>query len=317
MGAPGGANVGGRTFPQSSFSSKLLWSLGCLALLGLIIAVRTARLNILTRELSAAKEKISEQRAVAVARKENESQSLLTQEELDFQSHLQDPGWLSGATARELHQQEWKLRLAHDPQYARTILETNLLLMEQLGQDANLAAQTALEKVAQLASPPRARVEVVPDGDGYRVRVAYMMSSLSRQESGAVTKHHTTESMRGEIQELSARVLRDLYSYCGSRGIRSIAVTCNHTLRQTVNLDGATEEEQAELSRRAAPVLARVYRVSLDQARAGSVLNWRKVSLSRIIRLYAVEYDGLTQITITHDQPGVGNQPDAEGELKF
>ncbi len=192
--------------------------------------------------------------------------------------------------------------------------------MENLGQDATVAAQTALEKVARLAaSPEGSRVEARPRTAMVFAckSVAFMMSRLSSHETGAITKHHTTAAMRVEIQDLSARVMRDLYDYCGSRGIKSIAVTCNHTLRESTIPDGATEEERAELQSRAKATTARLYRVSLDQSHAQTVVNWRSLALSRVAELCTVEYDGLTHLTITQGLLSNPDNLDATEELQF
>jgi hypothetical protein len=288
----------------------------CLAALGGEFTWREARLYRLPAELSAERAKLSHARIDAVAEQDRISQAQIDEEESRHQSLLRDGALLSGRLAREQHEKEWTRRLAHDPQLAKSILETNLLTMEQLGKDSALAAQTALEKVAQLASPSGSRVEVTPDGDGFRVRVAFMMSHVSSQESGAVTKHHSTATMREEIRELSARVLMDLYDYCGSRDIRSISVTCNHTLREPVVPTGATDEERAELVRLTQPVPGRLYRMSLDQSHARSISDWRRVPLSRIIELSAVEYDGLKRLEIRHGLMAEDTR-DAEGQLQF
>ena len=158
-----------------------------------------------------------------VERERNEQRAFLTNAE-----------FLSGSLARKRHKEEWALRLAHDPGFAQTSLETNLVNMEALGRDPALTAQAALEKVATLAAPSGARVEVVPMGNSFRVRDAIMMSSLSSHEAGAVTKHTTIDSLRAEIQDLSTQVLCDLYDYCGSRGIESVSVSCDHTVRQAM-----------------------------------------------------------------------------------
>jgi len=287
------------------------------ALLGPLVAFRAWRLHDLNRNLAAEKIKAADDRTATVAQHAKELQVLREQARAEELRKFNEPAWQSGSAAREAHEKEWNFRVAHDPQFARTALETNLLAMELLGQDETVAAQTALEKVALLASPQGSRVEVTPDQDGYRVRVAFMMSRLSSNEAGAVTKHHTNESLRGEIEELSARVLRDLYGFCGSRGIRSIAVTCNHTMRQTAIPDGATEEERAELLRRAEATPRRLYRASLDQSHAKAVANWRRVPLSRIVQLYTVEYDGITKLKIGHDEASSGSGFDPAGPLEF
>ncbi len=278
---------------------------------------RESRLSGLPREFAAEPIKASSNHAAEIANADQAFQSQFNQAEAEHKSLLKNPAWLSGAMARERHEKEWALRLAHDPRLAKSVLETNILTMENLGQDATMAAQTALEKVARLASPEGSRVEVAPDGDGFRVRVAFMMSRLSSHETGAITKHHTTAAMRVEIQDLSARVMRDLYDYCGSRGIKSIAVTCNHTLRESTIPGGATEEERAELQSRAKATTARLYRVSLDQSHAQTVVNWRSLALSRVAELCTVEYDGLTRLTISQGLQLNSDNLDATEELQF
>jgi DNA-directed RNA polymerase subunit RPC12/RpoP len=291
----------------------------CFIALGAECSWRVFRLSRLSRELAAERIKASSDHAAAIDDEDRTFQAQFDREEAKYKSYLLNTAWTSGSLARERHEKEWALRIAHDPRFAKTVLETNLLTMERLGMDATVAAQTAIEKVARLASPGGSRVEVAPDGDGYRVRVAFMMSRLSDNESGAFTKHKTTAALRVEIQELSAQVMRDLYEYCGSRGIKSIAVTCDHTLRETQIPPGATEAEREELLQRAKPIPGRLYRVSLDQFHAQAVVNWRSLALSRLTQLWAVEYDGLTHLTLTTIQgsPLGSDQRDAVGELQF
>jgi hypothetical protein len=153
-------------------------------------------------------------------------------------------GWLrnealvSGALARQQHEREWVQRVAHDPAIAKSAMERTLLEMEQVGHDPQRNAQQAFAEVARLAAPPGSRIDVRPSGKRFAVQVAFRMSALSQNESGAVTKHHTTESMRREIRDLSADVMKALFDYCGSRGIEKLWVTCNHAMRRTS--DGRT-----------------------------------------------------------------------------
>jgi hypothetical protein len=306
-------NFSGKTKPV-----RISVALICLCVLGLVCEVIARQIHYqqLAARLSAEQTKSGQARTDFLAAQDQTAKAQVEAEEAELQSHLLDNGWLSGALAHERHAQEWAARLNHDPQLATSILETNLLAMEQLGQDASLAAQNAVERVALLASPKGSRVEVVPEGDGFRVRVAFMMSRVSKQEAGAVTKHHNTATMRLEVEELSARVLRDLYHYCGSRGINYISVTCNHTLRNTVVPTGATDEERRLLLQRAAPVPTRLYRLSLDQSQARSVADWHQVSLSDIVNQCRVEYDGFPTLTISQATPDQEAR-DAEGELEF
>ena len=312
---PGAANGAIRT----AHPSLLLRVLLCFFITAIVAegAWRASRLNQLKSEQAAERIKLTEERAGAMAEQDRLERARLDKEEADQRSLLQSPAVLSGSAARDRREKEWAMRVAHNPRLANTILETNLLVMEELGQDTTQSAQTVLEKVARLASPAGSRVEVTPDGDEFRIRVAFMMSRLSSREAGAVTKYHTTAAMRDEIQELSARVLRDLYSYCGSRGIKSISVTCDHTVRQTVVPTGATDEERKQLLERAKPVPARLYRVTLDREQAQVVADWRQVSLPRVIELSTVEYDGLVHLTITRRPLANQDAHDAAGELEF
>ena len=278
---------------------------------------RQTRLNQVAAQLAKEQARISADRVAAVAEQRKTELAQFAQEEQEFQSRLTNRAWISGSLARKRHETEWNLRLAHDPNFAQTVLETNILTMQKLGQDTTLAAQSAIEKVASLSAPFGSRVEVDPDGNGFHVRVAFMMSRLSQQEAGAVTKHSSTSDMRLEIQELSSRVLRDLYDYCGTRGIESISVTCNHTQRRAVIPPNATPDERTLLFQHTPPVPARLYRVSLDQSAAQTIMDWRCVRLSRITELSTVEYDGLKTLTITHDPFSQESAYDPAGELEF
>ena len=276
---------------------------------------RWLELNELRSQLAAERAHLEMARAATITA-QNQAEARQIAAEAGRQWALrQDPDFLSGALARRNHTEEWRRRLAHDPQLATTILERNLLTMADLGQDTTLADQTVLERVATLAAPEGSRVEVTPDGDEFRVRVAFMMSRLSRNEAGANTKHHSTSAMREEIQELSARVMRDLYSYCGTRGIRAISVTCDHTL--VLMPTGATPEEQTLLWQRLRPVISRLYRVSLDQTRARAVTDWPAEKLSQVAQLSTVEYDGFNQLTIRSGHQANADTQDASGELSF
>jgi hypothetical protein len=289
----------------------------CLAALAVEFGWREFQFDHRERGLAAERTTASDEHSVAVAKQDAADQAQSAQQKSEYQSRLHDEGWISGSRAREKHEKEWALRIAHDPQLAKTILETNLLLMKQVGQDATIAEQTALEQVARLDSPPGSRVEVGQDGDGFRVRVAFMMSHVSHDEAGAITKYKTTESMRTAVERLSARVLRDLYKYCGSRGIHSVAVTCDHTVRASAIPVGTTAEERISLVSRPQPAPSRVYRMSLDESNARVVVDWQRVSLSRVAQLSTVEFDGLKTFVITGDETGPQDQRDPEGKLEF
>lgn len=53
--------------------------------------------------------------------------------EAGHQMHLRNPDYLSGALALKNHEDEWTLRLAHDPKAALTVAEKSLVRMERVG----------------------------------------------------------------------------------------------------------------------------------------------------------------------------------------
>jgi hypothetical protein len=289
----------------------------CLACLGAEAYWRQAGLNRLAAELERESAQAAADHQATVTARKLQAETREKQLESEYQSRLTNQALLSGALARDRHAEEWNLRLAHDPRLASTLLETNLLTMEQWGRDASLAAQAAIQKVAELSAPAGSRVAVTPDGDGFIVRVAFLMSRLSQNEAGAVTKYQTPEAMRHEIQGLSAQVLRNLYAYCGARGIKSISVTCNHTLRQAVVPPGATPEERRMLIEQGTPVPSRLFRVSLDQAHAREIVDWLRVPIPTVVAISTVEYDGLNMLTLIPNSARFGDAQDAAGELQF
>jgi hypothetical protein len=232
-----------------------------------------------------------------------------------FQAQLTDPELISGAKARQLHESEWASRLAHDPKIAKSVMERTLLKMEKTGRDPQLSAQKALEEVATLAAPPRSRVQVLPSGDGFSVKVAFRMSALTGNETGAVTKHHDTESMRREIEDLSARVMIALFDYCGSRGIESLSVSCNHAMRQTLIPLNASSTERDQLLSRASVVMGRLYRVSVDRQRVSTISSWRKIYPAKLIGMMTVEKDNLQTLQISGTTALAETDP--QGELEF
>jgi hypothetical protein len=290
----------------------------CGLLLAGIVAYQVLALARLKSQLEAERAEGQRQHESAVKVEQDVLAAEVAAEESAHQARLQDPGFISGAVARQRHEEEWARRLKHDPQVATTAMETKLLRMERVGRDPAVAAQAALEEVARLAAPPGSRVEVTPSGDRFTVKVAFRMSALSANETGAVTKHHTTESMRREIEALSARVMKDLFDYCGSRGIEKISVSCNHALRRASLIPAnATAQEKEELLARAAVTMGNLYRASLDHAQARAVPEWRQVSMRLLNRMMKVEYDGLQTLKITGANPDSPDTRDPEGPLEF
>ncbi len=271
-----------------------------------------ARLN---NELKAERAESQREHDATLKQEQTDQARQDAEDEAKQQTLLHDEGVISGALARQRHEEEWARRLSHDPEVAKSAMETTLLHMQKVGHDPTRTAQEALAEVAQLAAPPGSRIEVTPSGDRFAVRVAFRMSALSANETGAVTKHHSTRSMQQEIEKLSAEVTKALFDYCGSRGIEKLSVTCNHALRRTLIPPNATESERAELLGRAPVAFCRLYRVSLDWNDARSVPDWRSITERKVISMMTVELNELKTLTIS----GTGVSPalDPEGQLEY
>lgn len=211
-------------------------------------------------------------------------------------TRLNDPAVIDGSKAQAARAAEWERRQAHDPQFARSLPERNLIAMEKLGADPGLSAQTALEKVAILSSPPGSRLEVIPDGELFAIKVAYRMAARTYGESGAATKHTSRSTMRAEIRQISAQVVRDLFTYCGSRGISSVALTCNKTTHSTLIPPGTTAEEEKILRAAAKKTQSRLYRVVIDAPAARNISNWARATDEDILGVVKVDFDGIESL---------------------
>jgi hypothetical protein len=302
-----------------SFRAPIVVAVACVVLLGLYALKEDLSFSASLRHLSSEEANHKLDDAAAVLQERATLLAQISADEKAQRERLSDKAFISGERARQLREQEWVKRLSHDPSLANTVMETNLLQMESVGRDPALAAQEALETVARLAAPPGSRIEVEPGDNGFMVRVAFRMSALSTQESGAVTKHHSTASMRNEIESLSAGVMKALFDYCGTRGIGKLTVTCNHALHRAIIPANATAAEKQTLLDRAPVIFGRLYRVSLDHQQARAVVEWRSVPLPSVIPLMTVELDELTNLQISSGSFGepFGGSSDPVGNLEF
>lgn len=257
--------------------------------------------------------------ALSAERSEAESRRLRTEAELQaaHESRLQDPQVLSGEKAEARHELEWSRRAAHDPQFALSPMENTLLRMEKLGNDPAITARQALHEVAMLAAPSGSAVEVAPHGDGFDVKVAFKLSAMSTHESGFITKHATAIALRQEVHLVSAKLIRNLFDNCGSRGIRSLHLSCNRATRQYLIPDNATEAEGMELLRQAPLAMSSIYRLSIDGKDARTISSWRTASTADILNRCRIVSDGLTDMTILRGGSMPVPTQDPDSPLEF
>jgi hypothetical protein len=241
-----------------------------------------ARANTNRQQLTAA-----HQNEIARLRAEHDKQE--SELEAKHRALLSDTQFVSGATATQRHTDEWKRRQKHDPEFARTLLEKTLLEVERVGKDPSLTAETALRKVAELVTPPRSRVEIKQGDSGFMVRVAYRLSAVRPEESGGATHHNTSAEMRAEIEHVTAQVMKDLFDYCGARGIERLSVSSNRAL-----VIGKDDERRL--------VMRSLYRAVVEAPVAAGVSSWREISASEVAKIMHVEHDVLAGIIITFNR---------------
>lgn len=217
-----------------------------------------------------------------------EAAFLKEQAELDakHRAKLQDAGLVSGKMAAQKRSEEWKRRQNHDPQLAETWLEKSLVEAEKLGRNSEIASEVALKHVAEMVSPEGSRIDVKPSGDRFEVRVAFRLSAVMPDEAGSATRHTNSMAMRREIEDVTARVVKALFDFCGSRGIQTLSVSCNRALAE-----GEPGHERL--------VMRSLYRVSLNAEEAATVASWRSIPLPRVAKLWKVERDSIANVTFS------------------
>ena len=244
---------------------------------------------------------VEKERATETARSqaaEKDWKAALSRREAQEKQRALDPRVLSGEAARERRDREWALRVAQDPSLAVSALEQRLVQLRALGQSPQLSDSQALVEVARLASPRGSRLEVVPEGDGYLLRVAFSMAALAPNEGGASTEHRSVLALKRDVREGSARLLRDILGAGDNRRVQRVTVSCNRAIRHRLIPAAATPEERAQLLSRAKVQLRRIYRVAVDRQQIASVTDWRTVSLDHVLELMRVEHDELNDLMI-------------------
>lgn len=223
-------------------------------------------------------------------------------------ARLNDPDVLSGKVAAARHAEEWTRRRAHDPAFARTLVEQSILKLERIGKDEALSAEESLRRVAEMVLPSGSRVEVTRAEAGrFKVRAAFRLSAFTPADFTGATHHTTVSEMRQDIEDATARVMKDLFDYCGARGIESISVSCNSVVSETTK-DPLGKEEKVSRHRS-------LYRAMLDFEAASSVASWRDITLASVKRLMKVDRDLTPTLIITAPQRDV--RANLEETLEF
>jgi hypothetical protein len=219
------------------------------------------------------------------------------EEEAKHQSRLRNEKLVSGQQAAERHALEWSQRQSHDPKYVTTLLERTMVEVERLGKDSALSAEVSLKTVAEMVCPPGSRIEVTPSGSRFVVRVAFRLSAVAPREAGTSTFLTSSDEMRRQIEEATARLMKDLFDYCGVRGIERVSVSCNRAIT-------TGDPGQERLNMRS------LYRASIEAKKASEVASWRQLSVAQVKKLMKVEHDMVSHLTIIQNgMPGLALDP--------
>lgn len=269
------------------------------------------------RLYQAERQRLSQESLEAIQEHENEvayerrqRQDSIRAAEAAHRTRLSHQRLISGELARANHYREWERRLNRDPIFATSASETNLLRMRAIGADTAIGAQEALRQVALMASPPGSRVEISPAGSQFNVRVAFKLSEMTRDERGGSTKHRSIATLRREVELLSARLIKDLFDYCGSRGIERLSVSCNRAVYESPVPEGATPEERKALVKTGELIMRSLYRVAVDGSAVPVGKQWRSMSEPAVLRLAVVEKDKFSDMTISQENRRDTRDPD-------
>jgi hypothetical protein len=121
--------------------------------------------------------------------------------------------------------------------------------------------------------------------------------------------------MRREIQSLSVGLVKQLFDFCGSRGIENLSVSCNRAVRESPIPLGVTAAERDALIASGELVMRSLYRVSIRGANARLVSDWRAVPESRVLHLLVLEKDGLRDLSIAQGGAEEATDPNMPPEF--
>lgn len=233
-----------------------------------------------------------------------------------FETLKADPAVLAGTAAEENRRKEWEARLRKEAIFAATPREQTLLKIQTIAKDSSLTAQDLLREVALLASPQGANVTVNHSGgQGYVTKVTFDMSAMTHGEVGSATKHTSKDSLQREVREIIGRVMKDLWAYCGSKGIEKVQVACTHGVQmasdiemlRSMGIDPSQLRKSKDLRTTSSIETIRIYECSISGADAMRIPDWKAAAVHRVIEMMKVDYDKFPELTITTTRtPGYG-----------
>jgi hypothetical protein len=129
------------------------------------------------------------------------------------------------------------------------------------------------------------------------------LSAVNPEEAAGSTHHTTSAEVRKEIEEITARLIKDVFESCGTRDIERLSVSCNRAL-----VNGPDDHQRL--------VMRSLYRASIDSLRATGIANWRDLSTGQVAEAMQVEHDVIAGIIITR-RPGARFVEDPNEPLEF
>ncbi len=294
-----------------------LWLLACAGLVAWDLQRQARVVETLKQQALAESRTAEAQHQAELAAQAREHQARLQALEASHRALVGNPDLASGAAAERAHAQEWEARLRRDRSYAKSPLEKNLLAMELTARDNSLTVAQSLFQVATLASPPKSKIAVTPEGKRFNIRIAFDMAALSWEEAGGNTKHDSVDALRVEAETMSARVIRDVLASVGVRDIERLTVACNRSLQAAEPAPSPHPEDPTLPPKPPRSRMTAIFRVGVDQTGLAGVADWRSATVAQIGKMARVEFDMTRRLRLTYSRGDMPTASEPEGELEF
>lgn len=194
----------------------------------------------------------------------------------------------SGALAATKHQTEWEARKSYDIRYAQGRREKMMARMARLGGSKDLPLAKLVRKIAWMAAPEGAAVQVSEGPTGLLVSVTFDMASMASGESGSSTQHNTIRELKDAVVRITARVVKDLFGSCGWRGIERISVACTHGIEQGIGRSLIPGPVVTEL----------IYQASVSGDTSSNHTAFKRYSEEDVARHFRVDHDEFGNLEI-------------------
>jgi|GEM_PF-5096924 len=171
--------------------------------------------------------------------------------------------------AYQKRQKEYEERLNMATRYASTETEKNLLAMKKIKNSPDMDPEKALERIAELAVPPRSGYMVEKKSRGFEVTVAFPAKEINKKFSDRYDEYY--EGVIREIKRTAAGIMLDLFRFGKPHNIYRVNVMC-----QDITVVRERGKKDRRETRNTFSVSSRVHKADWENLdRAGVEDVWR------------------------------------------